>query len=240
MTLIKKPELKIIYEKVIEKENNNEIRLEEGSKFEVLPSIDEKQRDSVFIFGGSQSGKSYWTKLFIENFNRIHEGKRAVYLFSELESDETLDELKYIQRVDIESLLTDPIDINKDTMFHNSLLIFDDYDKLDDSKNHNLFSATQSLIDKVLIFGRHFNISICVLSHFGSNGNKSKTINMECQKYVIFPYGSSQHNIEYLLHKHIGVQKKDIKNIRDLGSRWLCYSKIFPPYMIGENIAKIL
>lgn len=214
----------------------NIIKLEHGAKFETLPTIEEKQRDTVFIFGAANSGKSYWVKAFAENYYRVWSGEKKIYLISELESDETLDNAKCnIIRIHTNNLLEDPIDINSNT-YEKCLFIVDDFDTLPKDK----YNVVLELINKILIMGRHKNISICVISHYGSNGNKTKLINTECQKYVIFPFGASSHSIQYLLHTHVGIDRKDLIGIKKLGSRWITYSKIFPQYMISENIIKLL
>ena len=220
--------------------SNIQIKLPPGSTFEVLPTIDPKKRDTVFLFGCANSGKSYFVKHFAQNYNRVWAGKKKIYLISELEEDETLDSANCkIHRINIKSLVADPIDLNSGE-FESCLFIFDDYDTLKNTKEEPLYTVVLELINKVLIKGRHQNISCCIISHFGANGNKTRLILTESQLITVYPFGASKHSIEYVLCKHVGLDKKDVKDIKKLGSRWVSISKNYPQYLVSESIVKIL
>ena len=48
----------------------------------------------------SGSGKSYWTRKYIDQYHKAYP-KHKVYIFSSLEEDPTLDALKYLKRIKI-------------------------------------------------------------------------------------------------------------------------------------------
>jgi hypothetical protein len=233
--------LQEVFNRLKELSNSSKsVKLHPGSKFEMLPTIDPKKRDTIYITAAAGAGKSYWCKSFVENYDRIWKGKKPIYLFSKLDVDETLDSADCeINRIDLETLLNDPIDINSGE-FKNCLMIFDDYDTLSESKEKPLLQAVRKIIDDSLIMGRHMNISVIVISHYNTNGSKSKLILTECNTFVVFPFGSSGYALRYLLEKHVGLDKKEVSAIKNYGSRWVAFNKTYPMYMITENNAKLL
>jgi hypothetical protein len=36
------------------------------------------------------------------------------------------------------------------------------------------------------------------------------------------------------------MDTKDIKEIKHIGSRWVCFSKNFPPFLVSEHMVKLL
>jgi hypothetical protein len=226
----------------IQKEGSNgsTLKIMQGSQFEVLPTIQTDKRDCVFITGCSGSGKSWWVKKFAENYDRVWGQKRPIYLISKLDEDSTLDNAQCkIHRINLESLLTSPLDINEKEM-ENCLVIFDDFDTLENTKEKPLLKTVQKLIDDCLIMGRHLNISVCVISHYTSNYKASRIILIESTKIVVYPHACSAHALKYLLGTHVGIDAQEIKNIKRLGSRWVCFDRNYPQIMYSENQIKLL
>ena len=93
------------------------------SKFQQIPDKT-REREILYITGCSGSGKSTYTRKFIE---QVKKSKKdiPIYLFSALPDDESLDSIKPLRVQLDDSLLEDPIDIKE---FENSVLIFDDID----------------------------------------------------------------------------------------------------------------
>lgn len=72
------------------------IKLKETGYFQVLPNPNPKKRDVIFLTGTSGSGKSYFAKNFILDYVKLHNNQRKVFIVSQMESDETLDEAMYL------------------------------------------------------------------------------------------------------------------------------------------------
>ena len=234
-------EVRDIYDRLQKDGSNGQIlNIAQGSQFEVLPTIDQHKRDCIFITGCSGSGKSWWVKKFAENYNKVWEQKRPIYLISKLEEDSTLDNAQCkINRINLESLITKPLDINEKEM-ENCLVIFDDFDTLENTKEKPLLKTVQKLIDDCLIMGRHLNISVCVISHYTSNYKASRIILIESTKIVVYPHACSAHALKYLLGTHVGIDAQEIKNIKKLGSRWVCFDRNYPQVMYSETQVKLL
>ena len=100
-----------------------EIKLtKESQHFQPIPNKN-TERSISYVTGASGSGKSHWSKKYIDEYHRIYP-KRDVYIFSALKDDKTLDKLKYLKRIKLEGeFLTDQIDVK---IFKDSMVIFDD------------------------------------------------------------------------------------------------------------------
>ena len=58
----------------------------------------ETERSILYITGPSGSGKSYYTKNYILEYKKMF-SKNNIYVFSSLDSDETLDKIPKIKRI---------------------------------------------------------------------------------------------------------------------------------------------
>jgi uridine kinase len=65
------------------------------------------ERQIVYITGRSGSGKSTFTRKYIEEFKKRNKKIQDVYLFSSLKEDESLDSIKP-KRIKLETLVDDP------------------------------------------------------------------------------------------------------------------------------------
>jgi predicted AAA+ superfamily ATPase len=137
--------------------SSNILKLANDSKLQQIPDTtrkeNEKYREILYITGASGSGKSYYTKSYIKEFQKSKKYKDfPVYLFSALTEDDSLDEIKPKRiRLD-ESIIDDPISIDE---LENSLCIFDDTDVIGDKKYVMRYIR---LLDRILEVGRHKNI----------------------------------------------------------------------------------
>ena len=208
-----------------------EIKLDKNNEY--FQSIgDPKQERSInYIIGRSGSGKSYYIKQWIQQYYKKLYKKRDVYLFSLLENDKTLDELKFIKRI----LLNDDFASDNEICvkdFKDSLLIFDDTDCIKDKK---IKLKVDKILDEVLQVGKHYNISALITRHTACNSKDTKMILAESHSYVIFPNGLGNKAITYLLDNYLGLDKKQIKKIKGLKSRAITINRTFPMSVVSEK-----
>lgn len=213
--------------------NNRVIDLPYPSTFTLIPSTDPQKREIFYMAGASGSGKSYMAKTICEGYKKLYP-EREVYLISKLNEDDTLDSMKPEppKRIKIESLLEDYPELDE---FENSMVIFDDYDTI----TGKVGEAVHNLIDDIAIQGRHYNISMCCLSHYLTNYKKTRLLLNEASIFVIYPMATSYHALKYLLKTHIGMSDDEVKELKKLG-RWVAIHKNFPQYMISTSKARIL
>jgi hypothetical protein len=226
-------EAKDVYEKIVkESKSDKVIELDDGGMFELLPSPDPKKREVWYIAGQSGSGKSYIAKGLAHYYHKLHP-ERGVYLVSKLNEDSTLDTLKFLKRVNIQSFVDDYPDLEE---FKDCMVIFDDYDTLTGDAE----KVITKIVDDLAIMGRHTNTTMLCLSHYLTNYKKTRLLLNEATHIVVYPLSTSYHALRYLLKNYVGVDEEDLKRQRKLGSRWLAYAKGFPQFMISQKNAEIL
>jgi len=207
--------------------------IKESQHFQPIPNKN-TERSINYVTGSSGSGKSHWSKKYIEEYHRIYP-KREVYIFSALKDDKTLDKLKYLKRIKLEgSFITDEIDVG---IFKDSMLIFDDTDTID---NKIIRHKVYSILGQVLQTGRHFNISCIYTSHLATDKNNTKLILAETHTVTIFPTGLGGRSIKYLLEQYFGLDRIAIQKIKKLKSRWVTIYKSYPMCVVSEKDAYIL
>jgi len=226
-------EIKAVYDKMCKDASSDKtITLDDEGMFELLPSCDPTKREVWYIAGQSGSGKSFVAKQLAGYYHKLYP-ERGVYLISKLKEDATLDTLKFLKRIDIQSFVDDYPDLEE---FKDCLTIWDDYDTLVGPME----KAVTKIIDDLAIMGRHTNSSMLCLSHYLTNYKKTRLLLNEATNIVVYPMSTSYHALRHLLRNYVGVDEEDLKRQRKLGSRWLSYSKGFPQYMISQKSSELL
>lgn len=225
--------VKTVYEKMIKDSvSDKTIELDDEGIFELLPSCDPSRREVWYIAGQSGSGKSWIAKNLAFYYKKLFP-ERNVYLVSKLKEDATLDALKFLKRINIQSFVDDYPDLEE---FKDCMVIFDDYDTLTGDTE----KVITKIVDDLAIMGRHTNTTMLCLSHYLTNYKKTRLLLNEATHIVVYPLSTSYHALRYLVKNYVGVDEDDLKRQRKLGSRWLCYSKGFPQYMISQKNAEVL
>jgi nicotinamide riboside kinase len=203
------------------------MELDPKMKFHPIPD-NTKNRDCHYITGASGSGKSTWCRKFINEFQQQHKKKKKdIYLFSRITEDESLDSIKPLRIKIGDNLVVDPLQLED---FKDSLVIFDDTDII---KPKKLRDEVDHLRDEILQGGRHKNIT-CLITNHNMVGKDLKTVLNECHTITFFPANYNR-QLKYLLNEYLGLDKNQIKKIRQTKSRWVTVFKSFPQVILTEN-----
>ena len=188
-----------------------------------------RERDILYITGASGSGKSFYTRKYLEEYKKNFKNN-SIYLFSALPEDSSIDPLKP-KRIRIDaSLYEDPIPIEE---FADSCVIFDDVDCISDKK---IKEAIYAIMNKMLEISRHFSTSCIVTNHLPTDGRATRRILNEAQAVVCFPH-SAGNKIRYLLENYVGVDKKQITKFKRMNTRAVTIYKNYPQvYMTQHEI----
>lgn len=216
-------------------ETFREVKLKDKPNLHFQPIPDKnKERSITYVTGASGSGKSYWTRMYVDEYKRIYP-KREVYLISSITDDSSIDKIKGLNRVSLEGeFLTSDVTASD---FKDSCLIFDDTDCI---TNRPLKAKIVGLLNSVLETGRHFNVEVIYTSHLACDGLNTKRILNECKAVVIFPTGLGGRSIKYLLDNYFGLDKDQIKKIKSLNSRWVSICKTYPMCVVSDKESFIL
>jgi hypothetical protein len=215
---------------------NNSIDHYECDYNETIQQLPDKEteRSILYITGASGSGKSYYTRNYILEYKKMFP-KNNIYVFSSLESDETLDKISKIKRIKFTEkfLLYD----FKITDFKDSLVIFDDVDaETNKFKKKKIFD----ILSMILNTGRHEACSVIFTSHLSCAGNETKLILSEAHSITIFPKNAGNRSLKYLLDSYFGLDKHQINYIKKINSRWVTIIKTYPSVLISEKQAVVL
>jgi hypothetical protein len=206
----------------------NTFSLKSNDTFQPIPDPN-KERQILYITGASGSGKSYYTKMYCDEFKRIFP-KREVFLFSSLTDDSSIDKIKGLKRIKLgEDFLNDDLTAED---FKDSLVIFDDTDCLTDKK---LKLKVNGVLNSILETGRHYNCYCIYTSHLPCAGNDTKRILNESHSITFFPHSLGGRSLKYLLESYLGLDKVQIKKIKNLKSRWVTVLKTYPQVVISEK-----
>lgn len=212
------------------------ITIKDDYHFQIAPiPISETERITMFVAGESGSGKSYFIREYAKFYHKIFPNN-PIYLISNLDSDETIDEYKKIIRLNAcnnPEFLSEisKIDINEWT---NSFIIFDDIDSI---TNKNKKEIIYGFLNKCLRIGRHNNISVAYLGH-ELYGLDVKHVLNECKYITFFPKYLNHKRMKYLLETYFGMSKNQIQLIKEIGlnTRPITYVKGYPKYIIADHI----
>lgn len=207
-----------------------ELELSKNEKFYIIPDI-KGDRDAIYIVGKNGSGKSYWIRDYVINYHNIHK-KKPIYLFSSKKEDKNLDDLKYIKRVELdESFVENPLEYEE---LQDTFCIFDDIDALKGKLKDEIYY----LRDTILNNGRSYKIDIISTSH-DACGKINQTALNESHKIVFFLKNYNR-TMKYFLEGYIGLEKEQIKKLRDNKTRATTFIKSYPNVIIQERNAYIL
>ena len=200
-----------------------EVRSNNG-EFHQIPDITAK-RDCLYICAPNQAGKTTYLSKYISYFRKVYP-KRKIYLFSSQMNDPILDKFKPI-RVELNAeLITNKI---SPVMLQNSMVIFDDIDKIRDKK---VKREVYDMIEEILVNGAHNNLSIAITHHLMTDYKNTRIILNECSSITFFPRGGSAQQIRYTLKNYYGLSKKQIETILKLKSRWVTLFRAYPQVVL--------
>jgi hypothetical protein len=222
-----------------EEEGGNDIEIDNNYKFMLAPRpIKEKERSVLFIAGESGAGKSYFVREYAKEYKKMF-SNNPIYLISYLDRDETLDSYKEITRLNCfnDQFLNDAPDLNLETEFSNSLVIFDDVDSITEKK---IKTIIYGLLNKMLRIGRHYNLSVAYLGHELYASHELKGILNESHSITFFPKFLNYKKLKYLLEEYFGLNKEQVQKIRTIKDRNVTYIKGADKVIVSDTKAFIL
>jgi len=184
---------------------------------------DGTEREVLYVSGMSGAGKSYFCRKYIEEYHKKYK-KRDVFVFSSLDDCPTLDKLKYLKRIKInsESFLDKPLTAED---FKDSLVLFDDVDVI---LNKHIKAKVMDIMNSILQIGRHFKCTCLVTSHNATAGKETKVILNEAHSIVLFPKCSGNKTLFYIGDQYLGLDKDEIKNLKKIQGRFVCIVRKHP------------
>lgn len=214
-------------------QNMKNIKLGDGYKFQIMPSnLPFQNRSLEYITAPAGAGKSFFVSNYLIEFRKCFKNCK-VFMISRKDKDILLDE--YIdKRINPDDMVD--VDLRADDFKSEkgkiNLLIFDDVDSCPADKKNNVKGAVYKLMDDVIEIGRSLGIYCVVTSHIPANGAmESKRIINGATSITLF-LNCLNMNAMYLLEKHLGLSKDEIKKIKKLEGRTVTINKSVHPHII--------
>lgn len=208
----------------------------------IIPRKIEGQRDGLYITGTSGSGKSVFCSNFALNYQLENPGNR-VFLISRKSYDKAFDDVvPDLIRIKPDRQFTNSLRSTEERdepieQFHDSLVIFDDFEGIHDT---SIRKAIVGLKDDIFRLGRQFNISVCSIQHKSLGGSNSMVDLFESNIIVCFPRNNLNECIK-LLTQYCCCSRAQIERIFDDDTkleRWLCV--IRPNIFITQHSIRII
>lgn len=212
-----------------------------GAKFKLFPYVEREQRNMFYIFSTSGTGKSYFSSHLIRDMQDMHTYRNLpVYLISSSKSpDKNYNIVNNFMKLNI----YDPNFLKYDAeKFKNSIVVFDDYERnyeTDPKKNKNLDRHILNLIEGIAEHGRKLNIHLFVISHLGSNYNRTRGIINEAEYVTIFLIGNRNTNRKFM-KSYLDFDKSQIEEIEDLSGRTCIIRKKTPFFYLSDYKIKVI
>lgn len=161
----------------LKKRHGREISLPPGCHFVPICNTVKEQRDCIFIFGPSGSGKSVWVAMYARQWKRQHPDGQ-IFLISQKKQDKNLDSLDLTQIELDEGFVQNPPDLSE---LAHSLVIFDDYGAIEDPA---VKKAVKSFQDKLLHLSRQDGVDLLITTHVALNWHQTKNIQGDASAVV--------------------------------------------------------
>jgi len=94
-----------------------------------------------------------------------------------------------------------------------------------------------SIVNNILIIGRHENVSIYFTTHSPTAGAETTLLLIEATIVVIFPKTTGNRALKYLLDSYLGLDKKQIERDKKMKSRAVSIIRGYPQVIEGEKQA---
>lgn len=218
-------------------DENNVFNLPKQNELEMRlsPEHDKDQNFRIVVCAPSGSGKSTWVKNFIIDYRKKYP-KKLVLLFSRHDSDPSIDAANptrvKITEADLINCLRNGEPLFKNENLSNTLCIFDDTFSAESKIMTNYYYM---LASDLVQNGRKLGIDIIFVLH-NTDYSKTRFLFSEATHFVFFLRSGSTAMYNRLLEQYIGIKdKKILKKLFNLPTRWVVFSNIAPIYIMTEN-----
>jgi len=197
-----------------------------------------KQVDHIMVTGQTGCGKSTFIAEYAKKFHQKYPKSRAL-LFSSKKSDDILDKLKFVERVEIdEDIIHNPYTLEEMSAISTPLLVI--FDDIQDFPTVKINKEIARLRDEVMRNGRSMGLYSIYVNHDPCDYRATKSQLFEANKMVIFPRKCGEGTYNYLLEKKLFLNKKTIEAINTLKSNYVIINKSVPRTIISDKYILLL
>jgi energy-coupling factor transporter ATP-binding protein EcfA2 len=201
-----------------------------------------KHNDVIVISGKKGSGKTELAKFMAYVYHQQFPRNRVIIfsgirdLYADLPSAVKVD-LKKVEQEEEDKSKTDYPGVPDASEFRDSLVIFDDTEKMPNIKVEKML---YQLVNVLAQNGRNFGTNVICILHQLNKGLQSSTLLREADTFVIFPKSYDINTFNTLVH-HLGFSKEDAQTLYAHKHEWfILIHQTVPSYVyLGSSMRKI-
>jgi Cdc6-like AAA superfamily ATPase len=201
-----------------------------------------KHNDVIVISGKKGSGKTELAKFMAYVYHEKCPKNRVIIfsgikdLYNDLPWAIKVD-LKQVEKEEEDKARTDFSGLPDASEFHDSLVIFDDTEKMPNVKIEKMMYQLANILAQN---GRNFSTNVICILHQLNKGLQSSTILREADTFIIFPRSYDMNTFNTLIH-HLGFSKEDAQALYAQKDEWfILIHQTLPSYVyLGSSMHKI-
>lgn len=196
----------------------------------ILEPLPAATPERLYVAGASGSGKSTFIGKYMKRYKEMY-AKNPIYVFSRNVEDPAIDSVENVRiRIDDELISEEPLGIDE---LYDSLCVFDDITTI---PQEPLKKEVIRIREDLLECGRKAGIYCAVSNHNLLDYKKTRELLNEATSVTFFPKGGGGiSQIIGFLKNHAGMDKREIKEIRNLPSRWVSIYRTYPTFIMHER-----
>jgi hypothetical protein len=230
-----------------------------GQRMVPIPNCQDG-RELVYVPGVAGSGKSRFTAAYVQGYHWLFP-KNRIYLISEKDSDEALDDMGLVTRIPLEELRpteeeeTEPSALAKalggggatkrrakrmtyvdHTQFANSLILFDDIDSIMDKE---LMKGVHALARSVIHVGHSAHICCVFTSHEHLGGHLTREIIKAAHRICFFPRRNASEITVFFDTYLRGFRRNVLPMVlsahEERDTWWCCFYRHSPSHLLTQR-----
>jgi energy-coupling factor transporter ATP-binding protein EcfA2 len=224
---------------LLEKKNENGYlfvnyyTLSNDAKFHPIMVKKKDQNNRVCIVGASGSGKTTFAANMMKQY-RDDNKKKEIFLFTRNKEDKSIDNVANPTRIELdEEELLDSLETGEPYIdiewLKKSCCIFDDIEQTSKLLTKYLTSLRMDAITN----GRKLDIDIISIIH-NTDFRNTRLVFSEMSMLTLFMKSSQAMN-KRILKDYVGLNIRQIEELKKINSRWICIRTIYPMMVMWET-----
>jgi len=220
--------------------HSTKLQLKHG-EFQLVPNTNQNDDGTVkrhvgYVTGQSGCGKTTFVINYLKEYLKSFKNN-DIFLFSAIGDEGQRDKYNQLKPRLHRMKIDEKIGELNAKDFYDCCVVFDDMDCFKDKK---IMKLVEKLRDEMLETGRHNGTFVIITYHLPTGGYDTRRMINEASFVVYYPKATNG-KIKNLLENYIGLEKKQILEIKRKPTRWACIVRnVIPNVLITENEVEVM